>query len=339
MKTRSRFIIASIIFCFALGLGTIPVYGLTVTQTEIMVDDNAITAGQCVTVSVRVTYFHTQAESKNLANPAIPIPINVYLDAWGGDPVVLGPVVHNVMGLGQGYGPFATHVTPWIPIGMIYPLTDGWTDPDYYANADGVESGQVEIEEGATPPLTPGIASLNHHPDIATVSPASVSAGSNCNTLFSRFDAQSTSPIGHSIIGIEQLSFTVPSGWDPPHNTPGVPGFTTVSTTGTIGVPMFSGNQVIVPVSALSASDYIEIVYGAGGGLSGVTAPIATGDYDFGISAVGPLGVQNGFLRVMVQNTPPAIPTLSQWGLVLFTLMLLAVGMVLVQRRRAALRP
>ena len=290
----------------------VPVYAYEIipNSVEIKVSDVSINVCDSVEVFVRFKYKFHYPEIENNNNPAINIPMHVYFDSFGSDHPPRLTKTLTVHGFGQPTGAHE-HQTDWISMGKIhpYPEDDSWTgNPDYYAEVGGEKSGQVQVNDDGQSGSQSGTASLpSSYPDIARVSPFLFSPGSNGNTLLFRFDAQSASPIGQSIIGIQQLSLTVPNGWDIPQNITGVPGYTVVNTTGTIGPPIFSGSQVLVPVFALGPNDYIEVEYGSGGGSSGVTTPAANGNYDFGISAVSPLGVQNGFLRVTVQVAPPTV--------------------------------
>lgn len=107
-----------------------------------------------------------------------------------------------------------------------------------------------------------------------TVSPTVVSTGSSGNQLTFIF-----TPAGPMDGGAIRL--TIPSGWSPPQATSGVAGYTTVSSTGVIGAPVFAGMTVTVPIVSLTAGQTITITYGAGSGSSGAVAQSSAGNATF----------------------------------------------------------
>ena len=110
------------------------------------------------------------------------------------------------------------------------------------------------------PPATPDGSGT------ASVSPYAVAAYSSGNEIVITYTAE-----GMMRGGI--LTVHIASGWPPPQTVPGLPGYTTVTSTGTIGDVTFANQRIQVDVQTLMPDEAITLVYGNGGGNSGVTAP------------------------------------------------------------------
>ena len=100
----------------------------------------------------------------------------------------------------------------------------------------------------------------------ASVSPYAVPAYSRGNELVITYTAEGMMRGG-------ALTVHIPSGWTPPQDSPDLPGYTTVTSTGTIGDITFTKQKIQVDIQTLMPDDTITLVYGNGGGSSGATAP------------------------------------------------------------------
>ena len=100
----------------------------------------------------------------------------------------------------------------------------------------------------------------------ATVSPYAVAAHSVGNEIVITYTAE-----GMIRRGI--LTVHVPSGWTLPQKVPGLPGYTTVTSTGIIGDITFTNQKIQVDIQTLLPDGTITLIYGNGGYDSGVTAP------------------------------------------------------------------
>ena len=99
----------------------------------------------------------------------------------------------------------------------------------------------------------------------ASVSPYAVPAYSIGNEIVITY-------IAEGIIRRGTLTVHIPSGWTLPQNAPG-PGYTTVTSTGTIGDITFTKQRVQVDIKTLMPGDTITLIYGNGGYDLGATAP------------------------------------------------------------------
>ena len=100
----------------------------------------------------------------------------------------------------------------------------------------------------------------------ATVSPYAVAAHSSGNEIVITYTAEGMMRGG-------TLAVNIASGWTPPQDVPGLPGYTTVTSTGTIGDVSFTNQRIQVNIQTLMPDDTITLIYGAGGRNSGATAP------------------------------------------------------------------
>ena len=100
----------------------------------------------------------------------------------------------------------------------------------------------------------------------ATVSPYAVAAYSVGNEIVITYTAE-------GMIRRGALTVHIASGWTPPQNVPGLPGYTTVTSTGTIGGLTFTKQRIHIDIQTLMPDDTITLIYGNGGYDSGVTAP------------------------------------------------------------------
>ena len=110
------------------------------------------------------------------------------------------------------------------------------------------------------PPATPDGSGT------ATVSPYAVAAHSGGNEIVITYTAE-------GLIRGGTVEINIASGWTRPQKVPGFPGYTTVTSTGTIGDVTFTNQRVQVNIQTLMPDDTITLVYGAGGDNSGATAP------------------------------------------------------------------
>ena len=100
----------------------------------------------------------------------------------------------------------------------------------------------------------------------ASVSPHAFPAYSSGNEIVITYTAE-------ELIRRGILTVHIPSGWTPPQNVPGLPGYTTVTSTGIIGDVTFTKQKVQVDIQTLMPAGTITLIYGNGGYDSGVAAP------------------------------------------------------------------
>ena len=110
------------------------------------------------------------------------------------------------------------------------------------------------------PPVTPDGSGT------ASVSPYAVPAYSSGNEIVITYTAE-------GLIHRGVLTVAIPSGWTPPQNVPGLLGYTTVTSTGSIDDVTFTNQTIQVNIQTLMPGDTITLIYGNGGYDSGVTAP------------------------------------------------------------------
>ena len=94
------------------------------------------------------------------------------------------------------------------------------------------------------------------------------------------------------------LTVHVAPGWTPPQNVSGLPGYTTATSTGTIGDITFTKQRIQVDIKTLMPDDTITLVYGSGGGDSGATAPAD----QFSTFIVSVASTSDGTLRLIKQS-------------------------------------
>ena len=84
------------------------------------------------------------------------------------------------------------------------------------------------------------------------------------------------------------LRMTVPTGWTPPQAADSTePGFTQVSSSGTIGTISFASGALIVPITLVNSNNDIVIDYGTEQGGAVPPATTGTGDFVFAVSGDG----------------------------------------------------
>ena len=145
------------------------------------------------------------------------------------------------------------------------------------------------------PPATPdgsGTASVSSH---------AVPAYSSGNEIILTYTAEGMMRGG-------TLTVHIPSGWTLPQNVPNLPGYTTVTSTGTIGDVTFTNQKVQVDIKVLMPGDTITLVYGNGGGASGATAPAS----QFSTFLVSVAATSNGTLS-LVKQSPVVDVYLHPW--------------------------
>ncbi len=146
-------------------------------------------------------------------------------------------------------------------------LTELGIDHEFVAHGGGhtfiaEESLQFMAKHLAfeSPPITPDGSGT------ATVSPYAIAAHSSGNEIVITYTAEGMMRRG-------ALTVHLPSGWTPPQNVPGLPGYTTVTSTGTVGDITFTNQRIWIDIQTLMPNDTITLIYGNGGYDSGVTVP------------------------------------------------------------------
>ncbi len=135
------------------------------------------------------------------------------------------------------------------------------------------------------PPTTPDGSGT------ATVVPHAVPAYSSGNEIVLTYTAEGMMRGG-------SLTVHIPSGWTPPQNVPGLPGYTTVTSTGIIGDLTFTKQKVQVDIQTLTPAGTITLIYGNGGYDSGVAAP--ANQFSTFITSVA--ATSDGTLTLIEQN-------------------------------------
>ena len=135
------------------------------------------------------------------------------------------------------------------------------------------------------PPTTPDGSGT------ATVVPHAVPAYSSGNEIVLTYTAEGMMRGG-------SLTVHIPSGWTPPQNVPGLPGYTTVTSTGIIGDLTFTKQKVQVDIQTLMPAGTITLIYGNGGYDSGVAAP--ANQFSTFITSVA--ATSDGTLTLIEQN-------------------------------------
>ena len=93
---------------------------------------------------------------------------------------------------------------------------------------------------------------------ICTLSPSQVIENTDTTLTFT-FTAAETMDGG-------AITIEIRGGWSAPQGTSGTAGYTIATSTGTIGTLTFSGQTITVPITSLSNTQTITVVYGSGGG-------------------------------------------------------------------------
>ena len=110
------------------------------------------------------------------------------------------------------------------------------------------------------PPTTPDGSGM------ASISPYAVAAHSIGNEIVITYTAA-------GLIRGGTLAVSIAAGWTPPQGVPSLPGYTTVTSTGTLGEVTFTNQTIQVNIQTLMPNDTITLIYGNGGYDLGVTAP------------------------------------------------------------------
>lgn len=145
------------------------------------------------------------------------------------------------------------------------------------------------------PPATPDGAGT------ATVSPYAVAAHSSGNEIVITYTAE-------GMIRGGALTVHIPSGWTPPQNVPGLPGYTTVTSTDIISDVTFTKQKVQVDIQILMPGGTITLIYGNGGYDSGVTAPAN----QFSTFIISAAATSDGTLT-LIQQSPVVDVYLDPW--------------------------
>ena len=135
----------------------------------------------------------------------------------------------------------------------------------------------------------------------ASISPYAVAAYSIGHELVITYTAE-------GVIRGGTLTVRCALGWTPPQNVPGIPGYTTVTSTGTIGDVKFTNQKIQVDIEALIPGDTITVIYGNGGYDSGVAAPAR----QFSTFSVHVASTSGGTLKLIKQN-PVVDVYLNPW--------------------------
>ena len=146
-----------------------------------------------------------------------------------------------------------------------------------------------------SPPTTPDGAGT------ATVSPYAVKAHSIGNEIVIRYTAE-----GMIRRGI--LTVHVPLGWTLPQYVPGLPGYTTVTSTGSIGDVTFTKQKIQVDIQTLMPDGTITLIYGNGGYDSGVSAQANR----FSTFSISVASTSDGTLT-LIQQSPVVDVYLDPW--------------------------
>ena len=126
----------------------------------------------------------------------------------------------------------------------------------------------------------------------ATIAPYAVRAYSIGNEIVITYTAE-------GLIRGGTLTVDIPSSWTPPQNVPGIPGYTTATSTGSIDDDVTFTNQTIqVNIQTLMPGGTITLIYGNGGYDSGVAAPAN----DFSTFRVSVAATSSGTLKLIGQS-------------------------------------
>ena len=145
------------------------------------------------------------------------------------------------------------------------------------------------------PPATPDGSGT------ATVSPYAVPAHTDGNEIVITYTPE-------GVIRGGTLEVDIAAGWTPPQNVAGLPGYTTATSTGTIGDITFTNQRIQIIVQSLMPDDTITLVYGAGGGNSGAIASAAR----VSTFIVSVASTSDGTLR-LIKQSPVLDVYLNPW--------------------------
>ena len=145
------------------------------------------------------------------------------------------------------------------------------------------------------PPTTPDGSGT------ASVSPYSVEARSRSNEVVITYTAEGMMRGG-------SLTVHIPSGWTPPQEALGLPGYTTVTSTGVIGDVTFINQRIQVDIQTLMPDGTITLIYGNGGYDSGATAPAN----QFSTFIISVAATSDGTLT-LIQQSPVVDVYLDPW--------------------------
>ena len=135
----------------------------------------------------------------------------------------------------------------------------------------------------------------------ATVAPHAVPAYSIGNEIVITYTAEGVMRNG-------TLTINIPPGWTPPQNVPSLPGYTTVTSTGTLGKVTFNNQTIRVDIQALMPADTITFIYGNGGYDLGTTAPAK----DFATFIISVAATSAGTLT-LIEQSPIVDVYLNPW--------------------------
>ena len=135
------------------------------------------------------------------------------------------------------------------------------------------------------PPATPDGSGT------ASISPYAVAAYSIGNELVLTYTAE-------EVIRGGTLTVRCALGWTPPQDVPSLPGYTTVTSTGTLGKVTFTNQTIQVEIEVLMPGDTITVIYGNGGYDLGVTAP----SRQFSTFGVRVASTSGGTLKLIKQS-------------------------------------
>jgi hypothetical protein len=169
-----------------------------------------------------------------------------------------------------------------------------------------------EVASAATPngtltPLSPEnqprhiILHASNGSGTATISPPAVPVNTSGLEITINFRAQGVMDGG-------AIQIDVPETWSQPHFTKGIRGYTVVTSRGgQVRLPEFFGRIINVPITRLRAGDSIQVVYGKGGGDSGVEAKAV------GLSAFTVSSASTGARQFTpIKDQPPPLNVFSE---------------------------
>ena len=178
---------------------------------------------------------------------------------------------------------FVTHGGEFRPLGVDHEFVTHGGGHTFIAE----ESLQFMAKHLAfePPPTTPDGSGT------ASVSPYAVPAYSSGNEIVITYTAE-------GMIRSGTLTINIAANWTPLQDISGLPGYTTVTSTGTIGDITFTKQTIQVDIQALMPGDTITLVYGNGGGNSGAAAPAD----QFSIFIVSVAATSDGTLTLIKQS-------------------------------------
>ena len=135
----------------------------------------------------------------------------------------------------------------------------------------------------------------------ASISPYAIPAYSSGNEIVITYTAE-----GFIRRGV--LAVDIPPDWTLPQDFAGLPGYTTVTSTGIIGDVTFSKQRIQIDIQTLMPDDTITLIYGNGGYDLGVAAPAR----EFSTFHVSVASTSSGTLK-LIKQSPVVDVYLDPW--------------------------